>query len=313
MGALKAIGVVGLIVALATPAAGQDPLATAKDLYASASYEEALSTLARLSEGASPDVARQIEQYRAFSLYALGRTTEAEQVAEALIRRNPQARLPPGETSPRIESMFASVRKRVLPALIRDEYRTARAAIDRGDLKAAEPNLALVSQVLAELRASGTLDESLSDLSLLVDGFLGLSRASAAQQTAPAVEPAGATRPAAPMARTPTASSGAGTATTVYSGAGDGRLTPPVVINQSSPAVPRAVAEVMKRSARKSLVVELLIDERGDVEEASITEAVLPVYDLLVLRSARQWKYRPALFDGTPVTYRKSVTITFQE
>ena len=58
--------------------------------------------------------------------------------------------------------MFAAVRKRVLPAVIRDEYRTARAAIDRGDLKAAEPNLALVSQLLAELRASGPLDEALS-------------------------------------------------------------------------------------------------------------------------------------------------------
>ena len=70
MSAMKAIGVFGIMVALASPAAGQDPLAAgqdplaaAKDLYAAASYEEALTTLTRLSEGAPPDVARQIEQY----------------------------------------------------------------------------------------------------------------------------------------------------------------------------------------------------------------------------------------------------------
>ena len=164
-------------------------------------------------------------------------------------------------------------------------------------------------------------------MSLLVDGFLGLSRATAGQPAAPAaspdrgstaVEPAGTARtqpllrlaplPGEPQRPQPQV----GGENTWSRRGGRHRLLglrrrasdAAGRDHQSSPAVPRAVAEVMKRSTRKSLVVELLIDERGDVEDATIVEAVLPVYDLLVLRSARQWKYRPAQFDGVPVRYR---------
>ena len=73
------------VAAAATANADQDSLDAAKDLYASAAYEEALSTLSRLSEGgvSAPAVARQVDEYRAFCLYALGRTAEAESVAES--------------------------------------------------------------------------------------------------------------------------------------------------------------------------------------------------------------------------------------
>jgi TonB family protein len=338
MKAIKAIGgAVGIIVALAGSSYAQDPLGAAKDLYASASYEEALSRLSQLAAGATPDLARQIDQYRAFSLFALGRAAEAEQVAEALFRGNPLLKLAEGEASPRIEAMFAAVRKRILPILIRDEYRTARTAIDSGDMKAAEPHLTLVSRMLAEVRAAGPIDETLSDLSLVVDGFLGLSQAAAKQQAAreaavtPAAPSSSPTRPGnAPPAATGTngaAANGAAASTakpatvaeamarttTIYSGAADTRLTPPVIINQASPELPRAVSEVMKRTERKTMIVDLVINERGEVQEASIREPVEQVYDLLVLRTARQWKYRPATFDGVPVKFRKSVTVSFLE
>ncbi len=333
MNARQAIGTVGLLAALAAPAAArQDPLVAAKDLYASASYEEALATLTSLADGAAPDVARQIDQYRAFSLFALGRTAEAERVAESLIRANPLARLAEGEVSPRIESMFAAVRRRVLPGLIRDEYRAARAAIDGGSVEANEPRLLRVSRMLEEMRALGPMDDTLSDLSLLVDGFLDLSRAAARQQaardaTAPtttvaavAAPSAAATTGAAPArplapartdsSRPPSPASRAGI---IYAGAGDRQLRPPVVVSQPAPELPRTVAEVMKRTSQKSLVLELIIGETGEVEDITVVESVVPVYDLLVVRAARQWKYRPATFDGVPVRFRKSVTIDFRD
>src|SRR5688572_20106743 len=105
---MKAAGLAVLVVVLAAAAhADQDPLTAAKDLYSSASYEEALSALTRLAANATPETAGQIDQYRAFSLFALGRTAEAEKVTEALIRRNPLAKLGEGEASPRLEAMFA--------------------------------------------------------------------------------------------------------------------------------------------------------------------------------------------------------------
>ncbi len=115
---MKAIAIVGLLL-VATQAAlrSQDSLTAAKDLYASAAYEEALSTLTRLAGDGStaPDIARQVAEYRAFSLYALGRTGEAESVAESIIRKEPLTTLGAPDASPRLELMFSNVRKRLLP------------------------------------------------------------------------------------------------------------------------------------------------------------------------------------------------------
>src|SRR5262245_14856970 len=77
-----------LTCAIAPLAAGQDQVAAARDLYASAAYEEALSALARAKEAPSADL-EQIDQYRVFCLYALGQASEAETVAESLLRRDP--------------------------------------------------------------------------------------------------------------------------------------------------------------------------------------------------------------------------------
>src|SRR5579863_2105895 len=76
-----------------TGASAQDPLAAAKDLYASAAYEEALSTLTSVTEQSAPDIIHQADQYRAFCLLALGRNAEAESAAESAIRHDPLAPL----------------------------------------------------------------------------------------------------------------------------------------------------------------------------------------------------------------------------
>jgi len=204
MKAVHAIVVVGIVLAAA--AAGpraQDPLSAAKDQYASAAYEDALSTLSRI-DGAASGGARQVDEYRAFCLYALGRTREAESIAESMIRREPLARLDAADASPRLESMFAEVRKRLLPSLIRDRFRVARAALEQKSLSGAEPQLTEARLMIAEAERLGVKDDGLADLSVLVDGFLQLIRSSADQRPAalparrpgvvdvPAVDEAGA-------------------------------------------------------------------------------------------------------------------------
>ena len=106
-----------LALLTAGQASAQDPLSVAKDLYASAAYEDALSALGRVKEA---DLAQQVDQYRAFSLFALGRTSEAESVVEAVIRRDPLVVPDARDASPRITALFTQVRKRLLPDLIRD-------------------------------------------------------------------------------------------------------------------------------------------------------------------------------------------------
>src|SRR5579872_1067512 len=105
--------------------AADDTLSAAKDLYASAAYEDALSMLTRLSEGATPDVALQVDVYRAFCLYALGRATEAEALTQGVVRKDPLFQLKADEVSPRVDAMFTEVRRQLLPGLIRDKYRSA--------------------------------------------------------------------------------------------------------------------------------------------------------------------------------------------
>jgi hypothetical protein len=335
MTAKTATAIFLLTLALST-AHAQDPLTVAKELYAAASYEEALSALAQVPADAPPDVVNQSHQYRAFALFALGRTAEAEKAAETIVRMNPVARLSGGDVSPRLEAMFASVRARVLPAVIRDEYKLARVAIDATDLKAAEPHLQTVSRLIAELRANGNADQNLADLNLVVDGFLGLTKALATQPAPAATRPVatlGSNGPAPnstptappasltnrpveqPVSAAPPAATRrpAAASSVIYSTAGPGKVSPPVVVNQTMPALPRTVSEVMRRTARTNLVIELVINERGDVDDAVVKVPVEPVYDLLVARAARGWKYRPATVDGSPVKYRHAVSVAFSE
>ena len=184
---MKAIVVAGLVMVAAQAGLGaQDSLSAAKDLYASAAYEDALSTLIRLTDGlTAPDIARQVDEYRAFCLYALGRTGEAESVAESIIRREPLMKLDAADASPRLEMMFSNVRKRLLPGLIRDRFRTARSALDQKNLSAAEPQLVEARLMIGDAEKLGVKDDGLADLTVLVDGFLQLVRSAAEQRPAP--------------------------------------------------------------------------------------------------------------------------------
>src|SRR5207237_4463123 len=99
----------------------------ARDLYAAANYDDALALLGRLD---SPSARAQdrlaINQYRAFCLVALGRTTEAERAIEAVVSAEPLYR-PAATASPRLRSAFASVRQRILPAIVQQKYAQAKA------------------------------------------------------------------------------------------------------------------------------------------------------------------------------------------
>ena len=312
---------VGLVAASTAASADQDPLNIAKDLYASAAYEEALSTLSRLTDARAsmPGIARQADQYRAFCLYALGRVSEAESVAESLIRREPLLQLDAADASPRIEAMFVGVQKRILPGLIRERYRESRAFIDQKQYGAAEPRLAEVRRLLAEAQHLGVWDEGLADLTELVDGFLTLARSQAAPAALPAtaatsVPPPSAPAPSAPAASEPARAAAAPEPPRAAAGEPsvyhieDADVRPPVVIFQSAPSAPNELLTVV-RALRKQMVLSVLIDETGSVQKADVRGSIHPSYDSMLLRAARTWKYRPAMKNGVPVRYEKTVII----
>ena len=55
--------------------------------------------------------------------------------------------------------------------------------------------------------------------------------------------------------------------------------------------------------------VEIIINEIGLVETASMTLPVNAVYDGLVLAAARSWRYKPATIDGVAVKFRHTLQL----
>jgi len=238
---------------------------------------------------------RAIEQYRAFCLLALGRSTDAEQAIEAVVVAEPTFQ--PGETdaSPRIRSAFTSVRRRMLPSIIQQKYAQAKAAFDRKEFAAANDGF---TQVLAALADQDVAVEArqppLADLRTLAGGFQELAAKASAPPPVLAVAPVAVPLPpAAPL--TPR----------IYTG-GETGVVPPIVVNQALPPFPGQV--IIPRNGR----LELVIDESGVVESATMTGSVTPAYDQMVIAATKNWRYRPATQNGVAVKFRKTVQITIK-
>src|SRR3954451_12896481 len=136
---LLAASVVG--AAAQVPTSGKDPLGSARDLYASARYDEALAVLndMRPADPASSGLDRRsIEQYRSLCLLALGRGSEAESAIAAVVTSDPSYQPTETDASPRVRAASSDVRKRLLPDIVTARYAMAKAAFDRKEHQAAE-------------------------------------------------------------------------------------------------------------------------------------------------------------------------------
>ena len=291
-------GVVTALLLTAVPlrANDQETIAAARDLYASAAYEDALAILNKLPVNGRPaDEANAIEQYRAFCLLALGRTAEAEHAIESVVASEPTYR-PNTDVSPRVRNAFTEVRRRVLPTIIQQKYAAAKNAFDRKEFANAALGFSQVLETMADPDvATAAGQPPLSDLRLLAMGFRDL--ASSAATPAPALPPPPAPAPveAAPVARAPK----------IYTNS-DPEVIPPGVIRQDLPAYPGQVP--MPRQG----MIEVVIDETGAVEAALMRITVSNVYDQLALAAVRNWRFRPAMLNGTPVKFRKAVQVTIK-
>ena len=55
--------------------------------------------------------------------------------------------------------------------------------------------------------------------------------------------------------------------------------------------------------------LEIVIDQSGAVESVVMRESINPRYDDQVIAAARNWQYKPAMLEGTPVKYRKMLQV----
>ena len=275
--------------------AAQDTLTMARDLYASAAYDDALAVLNRLRSGDhTADDARAIEQYRAFCLLALGRTDEAERAIEAVVAAQPTYRPSESEISPRLRALFVDARRRMLPTIIQDRYGQAKAAYDRKEYAAAARGFKTTLEMMADPDLGPAANQPpISDLRVLAQGFQELSAKAAAPPPPP---PAAAAPPQAPITQA---------VARIYSSE-DVNVVPPLALRQVFPPFPARLVPPGQG------VVEVVVDETGIVESAALRQAVNPQYDAIVLGAAKTWLYKPAMLDGVPVKYRKMIQIVLR-
>jgi tetratricopeptide (TPR) repeat protein len=278
-----------VVCATADARANQEMLASAKSLYESASYEAALSELSAID---STELVDAVDTYRALCLLGLGRVRDAEQALELVVTRKPLLMLSDAEHSPRVIALFRDVRQKALPAVAQQLYAHARTDYENEKYDAAVAGFKQALQVMADI-GPASQTATLADLKELASGFLALADVKVAAQ-APPPAPAAAVAPVA-----------TNVAPAFYTLA-DIDVTPPVALDQQVPPW-SYTAYAPNRLFNGTL--EVVIDQKGAVESAILTEPIWPPYDLSLLQAAKGWRYEPALRAGRPVKFKRVLAI----
>lgn len=294
--ALRATIVAGLVLGATPSGAQQASVAAARELYVSAEYAAALTMLTTLA-GAAPSKAdlQTIDLYRALCLLALGNTADANAVIEAMLSSDPLYRPDMTDLPPRMRSALTEARKRILPSVVQQRYTLAKAAYEAKQYAAAATGFQVVLSGLSDPDIGGAAGQPpLSDLKVLAAGFHEL----AAKATVPAEAPVAvaALLPEPPAPPPPVAPR-------IY-GAEDANVVPPQTIRQVVPAFP---GRVLLSGAS---TMDIVINETGSVDAATIITPLDPRYDRMALAAARTWEYKPATLNGKPVKYRKRLQLT---
>jgi hypothetical protein len=268
--------------------AADGTLAAARDLYVSASYDDALTMLSGLTSGTrTVEELQSVDLYRTLCLVALGRSADADRVIEGMLMRQPLYRASSEELSPRLQSAFQTARKRILPGVIQKEYAEAKNAFDKQEFVVASSGFSSVLKSLADpdiAAAAGT--PPLADIRTLATSFRDLSVKLIPPPPAPKVE----AKPVRPVRAVYTAE--------------DRDVTTPVALQQRVPKYPAAVTRPL------SGVLEFVVDETGAVQTPMMLVSIDPSYDQMVIGAAKKWTYQPATVDGKPVKYIKRLTIS---
>jgi tetratricopeptide (TPR) repeat protein len=309
-------GVLGAIVAgvmsVSVASASSDSrMAEAHRLYDDAKYAEALATLDQLAaEQPTPG----IHQYRALCLIAIGKGPEAERAMSEIVALDPFFALDDEAASPRVVTMFATVRRRLLPPMIRRGFAEATAFYREGARDRAHERFDEVLRLLDD--PSLKSDQSLADLALVASAFVELTRA---PQPIPATAPAAASVSAAPTVPVASPAVASAPAVPMVPAAGPVPASSAAIVASAAPFEP-AVAlvrplpkwtppDARAASQRYAGMITVTVDETGKVVGAATTRLIHPAYDPVVIEAARDWVYRPARQSGVPVRSEVNVDV----
>jgi len=204
--------------------------------------------------------------------------------------------------SPKLVATFREVRARVLPSVAKSLYSTAKTSFDNNKWSNAFTQFTDLLTLLAQPELSD--QPSVADLKLLADGFAKLSSQQLKLQQQAEVPRPAVERPRADATPEPKPAVNAQRIFTVE----DANVVGPVTVSQPMPNWSPSSTDARVYSG----AIEIVIDERGTVTSATITQSVNPLYDRSLVATAKRWQFRPALLGGQPVKYRKFVGIVLR-
>jgi len=303
--ALSVVFACAALALTAAPARAQVSLVKAKELYASANYDEALTMLNLLGSTSVSEDGRgatlysedsaSIAMYRVLCLVAVGRSADVDAAIDRLVSQHPLFRPPSDELSPRMRTAVSTARLRLLPPMVQRRYEESKTAYDRGDFSAASIGFKWVLTALTDPDVSQLAGQPpLADIKTLAAGFVGLAEK--------ALAPPPPVSPPAPIVAAPPAKP-VRDLTRLFS-TEDTDVVAPLMTRQGMPQFPG----VLKTTATG--VLEVVIDAAGAVESARLIQSVHPRYDLLLLAAAKKWQYQPAQLEGIAVRYTKRIQVS---
>ena len=285
-----------VVCASADARADQEMLASAKSLYESASYEAALSEFSAIH---TSELADTVDTYKALCLLGLGRVRDAEQALELVVTRQPMLVLNDTEYSPRVVALFRDVRKKALPAAAQQLYTAARTDYENKKYDAAAAGFKQALQVIADI-GPGVADDDAGRS----EGTVERLRHACRRQD----RGAGCTSSAS--------GGGSGGAHGCCRGDRSGVLHAGRYRRHSAcdcgAADPGMDVHGYAPNRVFSGTLEVLIDEKGSVETATLAEPVWPPYDLVLLSAAKRWQYQPAVRQGKPVKFKRMLVINIE-
>ncbi|HEY5619824.1 MAG TPA: hypothetical protein VIK60_17920 [Vicinamibacterales bacterium] len=289
-------------LAFASGAAARDEtIDRVKDLYRSAAYEEALAVLDQMAKDPASARPNEASEYRLLCLIALERRTEARDAIASMVTADPFYQL--SQVSPRVRTMFKDVRQSLLPTIVQRAYTDAKAAFDRQDPQSST-QFERVLTLLNDPDIAGA--PTSADLRTVASAFRDLSKALEQRpEPAPAVTP--------PVAPDNNSERSAAPVLPIVYRDGEPDLVAPEALNQVLPrwVLPSALAGRPQREWQG--ILEVVIDENGDVIAATLRKSFHSSYDAQLVRAAMSWKYRPARKSGTPVRFLKIVSVRLDE
>ena len=67
--------------------------------------------------------------------------------------------------------------------------------------------------------------------------------------------------------------------------------------------------QLITRASKSRGMIDIVIDETGRVIDTSVRQSMNAAFDGMIVRESRKWKYRPAMVNGAPVRYVKTLIL----